>query len=122
MKKLVTAPHGLRGSLTVPGDKSISHRAVMLGSISKGKTVIHHFLAGDDCLSTLAAFNAMGVKSERDGETVIIYGNIIDALKEPAQPLDMGNSGTTTRLLMGSWRAVTLRRDSLGTPRCRNVR
>lgn len=101
MKKLVTAPHGLHGSLTVPGDKSISHRAVMLGSISKGKTVIHHFLAGDDCLSTLAAFNAMGVKSERDGETVIIYGNGIDALKEPAQPLDMGNSGTTTRLLMG---------------------
>lgn len=101
MKKLVTAPHGLHGSLTVPGDKSISHRAVMLGSISQGKTVIHHFLAGDDCLSTLAAFNAMGVKSERDGETVIIYGNGIDALKEPAQPLDMGNSGTTTRLLMG---------------------
>lgn len=91
----------MRGSLTVLGDKSISHRAVMLGSISKGKTVIHHFLAGDDCLSTLAAFNAMGVKSERDGETVIIYGNGIDALKEPAQPLDMGNSGTTTRLLMG---------------------
>ena len=64
MKKLVTAPQGLRGSLTVPGDKSISHRAVMLGSISKGKTVIHHFLAGDDCLSTLAAFNALSTATE----------------------------------------------------------
>lgn len=67
MKELATAPHGLHGSLTVPGDKSISHRAVMLGAISKGETVIHHFLDGDDCLSTLKAFNDMGVKSERDG-------------------------------------------------------
>ncbi|MFR0597225.1 3-phosphoshikimate 1-carboxyvinyltransferase [Limosilactobacillus mucosae] len=101
MKELATAPHGLHGSLTVPGDKSISHRAVMLGAISKGETVIHHFLDGDDCLSTLKAFNDMGVKSERDGGTVVIHGNGIDALNKPAQPLDMGNSGTTTRLLMG---------------------
>lgn len=101
MKVLATAKNGLHGSLTVPGDKSISHRAVMLGSISEGTTVIRHFLDGDDCLSTLAAFNDMGVKSERDGETVIIHGQGINALKKPDHALDMGNSGTTTRLLMG---------------------
>lgn len=100
-KKLQTAPAGLHGELTIPGDKSISHRAVMLGAISHGQTTIHHFLAGQDCLSTVKAFQQMGVQVRRDGDTVTINGHGIDALKAPQQPLEMGNSGTTTRLLMG---------------------
>lgn len=100
-QQLQSAPNGLHGELTIPGDKSISHRAVMLGAISHGQTIIHHFLDGQDCLSTVAAFQQMGVTIKRTGKTIIINGQGIDALSAPAQPLNMGNSGTTTRLLMG---------------------
>ncbi|WP_163537652.1 3-phosphoshikimate 1-carboxyvinyltransferase [Gracilibacillus sp. YIM 98692] len=91
----------LTGHISVPGDKSISHRAVMFGSLAKGKTTIKHFLEGEDCLSTIAAFQAMGVAIERSGQTVKIESNGVDGLKEPSQPINLGNSGTTARLLMG---------------------
>lgn len=102
MKTLATAPtQGLHGKLDVPGDKSISHRALMLGAIAQGKTTIDHFLAGEDCLSTLEALRALGVEITRTNTTVIIRSAGRSAFKKPQKPLDMGNSGTTTRLLMG---------------------
>ncbi|SHN19503.1 3-phosphoshikimate 1-carboxyvinyltransferase [Gracilibacillus kekensis] len=91
----------LSGQITVPGDKSISHRAVMFGSLAKGKTNITNFLAGEDCLSTISAFQSMGVSIKRDENTVWIESDGIEGLKEPTEPIDLGNSGTTARLLMG---------------------
>lgn len=91
----------LKGSLTVPGDKSISHRAVMLGSIAKGKTTIHGLLTGDDCLHTIQCFQALGVNIRRDGDYVEIEGKGLEGLNEPTQILDVGNSGTTIRLMLG---------------------
>ncbi|WP_226034692.1 3-phosphoshikimate 1-carboxyvinyltransferase [Aquibacillus saliphilus] len=91
----------LQGSLRVPGDKSISHRAIIFGSLAKGKTTISHFLDGEDCLRTIAAFQAMGVSIEQKGRTVTIEGKGIEELKEPNQPIYLGNSGTTARLLLG---------------------
>jgi 3-phosphoshikimate 1-carboxyvinyltransferase len=91
----------LKGAFSVPGDKSISHRAVMLGSIAEGKTEIRGLLTGDDCLRTIDCFRKMGVHIERDGEDVTIYGNGLNGLKEPNEVLDVGNSGTTIRLMLG---------------------
>lgn len=101
MRTLPIARHGLHGTLVVPGDKSISHRAVMIGAISQGETRIHHFLRGQDCLRTIQAFRNLGVKIEDDSETVIVHGHGFTGLHPASQPLQMGNSGTTTRLLMG---------------------
>lgn len=102
MKQLQAKPsNGLRGELTVPGDKSISHRGIMFGAISEGQTTLHHFLTAQDCLSTLKAFQQLGVPIKRDGQTVVIDGVGLHGLKQPGHPLDMGNSGTTTRLIMG---------------------
>ncbi len=91
----------LKGELTIPGDKSISHRSVMFGSIAKGTTEIHHFLQGADCLSTITCFQQMGITIENNGDTVIVHGKGLRGLKEPAGILDCGNSGTTTRLISG---------------------
>ncbi|MDO4519187.1 MAG: 3-phosphoshikimate 1-carboxyvinyltransferase [Eubacteriales bacterium] len=91
----------LHGELMIPGDKSISHRAVMFGSLAKGKTKITHFLEGADCLSTIDCFRAMGIEILRDGHTVYVNGNGLHGLKAPAHMLDVGNSGTTTRLISG---------------------
>lgn len=92
---------GLRGELTVPGDKSISHRSVMFGAISRGLTEIDGFLQGADCLSTIACFQRMGVSIENRGNRVLVHGNGMRGLKQPDGVLDCGNSGTTTRLLSG---------------------
>lgn len=90
------------GVVTVPGDKSISHRALILGGIAKGRTNISGFLPGEDCLATLAALKAMGVRIERPGDTrVIMEGCGADGLRAPSGPLDMGNSGTAMRLFAG---------------------
>ncbi|MDQ0342006.1 3-phosphoshikimate 1-carboxyvinyltransferase [Lederbergia wuyishanensis] len=91
----------LKGEMKVPGDKSISHRAVMLGSIAHGKTVIDGLLTGDDCLSTIDCFRKLGVEIHLDGEHVEIEGKGLEGLKEPSQFLDVGNSGTTIRLMLG---------------------
>lgn len=102
MKTLKSRPkQGLHGELTVPGDKSISHRGIMLGAISEGTTTLTHFLTSADCLSTLAAFQQLGVPIQREGTTVTVHGVGLHGLKASAAKLDMGNSGTTTRLMMG---------------------
>ena len=92
----------LRGEVTVPGDKSISHRAVMFGSIAKGTTKIDNFLMGADCLSTIDCFRLMGVDiTVNEGNNVIVNGSGLHGLKEPDKVLYAGNSGTTTRLISG---------------------
>lgn len=102
MKTLTGAPKiGLHGTLAVPGDKSLSHRGLILGAISQGTTTLHGFLPAADCLSTLTALQALGVPIHRDGTTVTITGRGLHGLSQPKQPLDMGNAGTATRLLAG---------------------
>ncbi|MDD2271784.1 MAG: 3-phosphoshikimate 1-carboxyvinyltransferase [Desulfuromonadaceae bacterium] len=91
----------VRGEITVPGDKSISHRSIMLGAIANGVTTVRGFLRGEDNLSTMHAFRAMGVEINDDGETVKITGRGLYGLNEPADVLDCGNSGTTIRLITG---------------------
>ena len=98
--KLHKAAH-IRGEITVPGDKSISHRAVMFGSIAKGTTEIHNFLEGADCLSTIGCFRRMGIEIENKNGTVIVHGKGMHGLTAPSGTLDCGNSGTTTRLISG---------------------
>lgn len=91
----------LTGELTVPGDKSISHRAIIFGSLAQGKTTITRFLDGEDCLMTIKAFQSMGVQIEQKDNKVVIESDGITGLKEPLMPIDLGNSGTTARLLLG---------------------
>lgn len=93
--------NSIHGELTIPGDKSISHRAIMLGSIADGTTEITNFLQGADCLSTIACFRQMGVTIENSKDKVIIKGNGLHGLHTPKNMLDVGNSGTTTRLMSG---------------------
>lgn len=92
---------GLQGEVTVPGDKSISHRSVMFGSIAKGTTEIHNYLQGADCLSTISCFQKMGIEIENQGDTVLVHGKGLKGLQKPDCVLDCGNSGTTTRLISG---------------------
>lgn len=91
----------LQGVLTVPGDKSISHRSIMLGALAEGTTEVHGFLQGADCLSSIACFEKMGVSIENNKELVRIHGLGLHKLKLPSDTLDVGNSGTTTRLMSG---------------------
>ncbi|MBO0958160.1 3-phosphoshikimate 1-carboxyvinyltransferase [Neobacillus sp. MM2021_6] len=91
----------LFGEITIPGDKSISHRSVMFGSIAHGETKITNFLPGDDCLSTISCFQKLGVTIEEVDDGLRIIGNGFEGLTEPNEVLDVGNSGTTIRLLMG---------------------
>ena len=112
MSKFIAKPATtLSGDLKVPGDKSISHRSIMLGSLASGTTKVTGFLEGEDALSTLKAFQAMGVNIERDGDNVVIHGVGINGLKKPSGPLNLGNSGTSIRLMSGIWqrRALTVR-------------
>ena len=91
----------LHGELTVPGDKSISHRAVMFGSLAKGTTKITHFLEGADCLSTISCFRKMGLDIENNSGEILVHGKGLHGLSAPVDILDVGNSGTTTRLISG---------------------
>ncbi|RLQ95105.1 3-phosphoshikimate 1-carboxyvinyltransferase [Falsibacillus albus] len=96
-----TSEKSLNGQIQIPGDKSISHRAVMFGAISNGKTKIKNFLFGEDCLSTVECFRKLGVDIEVSDAEINIDGKGFEGLKEPAEILNVGNSGTTTRLIMG---------------------
>ncbi len=98
---IITRKNGLKGRVCVPGDKSISHRSVMLGSICDGITEVHHFLQGADCLSSIACFRQMGINIENTGNIVRIHGKGLHGLSKPLDILDTGNSGTTTRLMSG---------------------
>ena len=91
----------LRGELAVPGDKSISHRSVMLGAIADGTTQISGFLNGADCLSTINCFEKMGIEININGDSVAVIGRGLHGLRKPDSVLFTGNSGTTTRLLAG---------------------
>ena len=92
---------GLKGTVSVPGDKSISHRGIMFGSIADGTTEIHNFLPGADCLATIRCFRTLGIEIEQEGSTVTVHGKGLHGLSAPSHILDAGNSGTTTRLLSG---------------------
>lgn len=91
----------LKGEITVPGDKSISHRAIMLGSLSEGTTAVTNFLEGADCLSTINCFCSMGIEISRTESEILIHGRGLHGLLAPASVLNVGNSGTTMRLLSG---------------------
>lgn len=99
--KEIKAMGALKGEVQIPGDKSISHRAVMLGSIARGTTEISHFLNGADCLSTIHCFQKMGIEIEQSKDLVLVHGRGLRGLKAPQVILDTGNSGTTTRLICG---------------------
>ena len=102
MASFITSKCGpLKGSIKVPGDKSISHRSIMLGSIATGITKVSGFLEGEDSLATLNSFKEMGVEIERKGSNVNINGVGMHGLREPARPLNLGNSGTSIRLMSG---------------------
>lgn len=98
---IFTGTSSLKGEITIPGDKSISHRAIMLGAISDGTTRVKNFLQGADCLSTIECFRKMGVSIKNNNDGVIICGNGLHGLRTPQSVLDAGNSGTTTRLISG---------------------
>jgi 3-phosphoshikimate 1-carboxyvinyltransferase len=100
-KTISYAKPALSGSVKVPGDKSISHRAVMFGALAQGTTTIEGFLMGDDCLSTISCFRSLGIDIRIDGEQVTVSSGGRKAWKEPEAVLDTGNSGTTTRLMLG---------------------
>ena len=91
----------IKGDITVPGDKSISHRSIILGGIAQGVTTVKGFLRGEDNLATMKAFQAMGVRIDDDGETLVIHGRGLHGLIEPTDVIDCGNSGTTIRLITG---------------------
>lgn len=99
--KSIQPARRLRGEITIPGDKSISHRAVMFGSLARGTTKITHFLNGADCLATIDCFRQMGISIEQEQECVLVHGKGLRGLTAPSAQLYTGNSGTTTRLLSG---------------------
>lgn len=99
--KLQTNVSSLKGTIRVPGDKSISHRSIIFGSLAKGVTTVRDILRGEDVLSTMQVFRDLGVQIEDDGEIVKVHGVGFDGLQAPKNPLDMGNSGTSIRLISG---------------------
>ena len=99
--KLKTNRKGLRGTIRVPGDKSISHRSIILGSLAKGETKVYDILRGEDVLSTIQVFRDLGVSIQDDGDVIRIQGVGFQGLQAPTAPLDMGNSGTSIRLISG---------------------
>ncbi len=101
MKRIINKSSSLNGAITVPGDKSISHRAVMLGALSNGTTHISGFLTGEDCLSTVDCFRKMGIEIEINNTDVTVHGKGLHGLTKPNETLCVGNSGTTLRLMTG---------------------
>ena len=101
MDTVINNSKAIKKTITIPGDKSISHRSVMLGSLANGTTHVHGFLTGEDCLSTIACFKKMGIEIELDGTDVTVHGKGLNGLKAPTENLDVGNSGTTLRLMTG---------------------
>ena len=99
--KLRTNSKGLRGTIRVPGDKSISHRSIIFGSLATGETKVYDILRGEDVLSTIQVFRDLGVSIQDDGDVIRIQGVGFQGLQAPTAPLDMGNSGTSIRLISG---------------------
>ncbi len=99
--KLPRTSKPLKGSVSIPGDKSISHRSIMFGAIAEGTTEIHGFLKSADCLSTIGCFRDMGIEIEEKEDVVLVHGKGLNGLSAPDHVLDCGNSGTTTRIISG---------------------
>lgn len=99
--KLRTNSKGLKGIIRVPGDKSISHRSIIFGSLATGETKVYDILRGEDVLSTIQVFRDLGVSIQDDGDVIRIQGVGFQGLQVPTAPLDMGNSGTSIRLISG---------------------
>ena len=98
---IFTKVNSLKGEVSIPGDKSISHRTVMFGSLAEGTTEVTNFLQGADCLSTISCFRKLGIEIENTSQRILIHGKGLHGLTEPSDTLDTGNSGTTTRLISG---------------------
>lgn len=111
---IVNPKDKINGEITVSGDKSISHRAVMLGSIAEGITEVTGFLMGADCLSTIECFRQLGIPIEVNEEKVIVHGKGLLGLSQPSNMLDVGNSGTTIRLMTGILSAQSFSSDITG--------
>jgi len=101
MKKILPLTHGLQGAINIPGDKSISHRAIILSSLTQSSVEVTNFLAGADCLSTVSCMKALGAQIEQSEGKILVKGVGLHGLHEPGDILNAGNSGTTLRLLMG---------------------
>jgi 3-phosphoshikimate 1-carboxyvinyltransferase len=112
--KLVVNQMGLKGEINIPSDKSISHRSIMFGAIANGTTTIKNFLRGDDCLSTLKAFQDLGVKIEDDGDIITVHGTGFSGLKAAENAINVGNSGTTIRLITGILAGTTFTTELFG--------
>ncbi|HAP15413.1 MAG TPA: 3-phosphoshikimate 1-carboxyvinyltransferase [Lactococcus sp.] len=112
--KLTTNARRLKGTITVPGDKSISHRSIMFGAIAHGQTRVHHILRAEDVTATIQAFQALGVKIEDNGKMVCIQGRGFEGLKSARKPLNMGNSGTSMRLMSGILAGLPFETDMYG--------
>ena len=94
----LNAVTGLKGTVTIPGDKSISHRCIMFGSIAKGTTEVHNFLNGADCRATIDCFRQLGIRIEKKDDVILVHGNGLHGLHAPKTILNVGNSGTTTQI------------------------
>src|SRR5579872_1821465 len=101
MQKRISPPSSITGSISLPGDKSISHRYAMIGAIAEGDSRIRNYSTGADCHSTLGCVRALGVEVEGSGTEFVIHGKGLDGLRASAQDLDAGNSGSTIRMLSG---------------------
>ncbi len=101
MHKSIAPASSIAGTISLPGDKSVSHRYAMIASISEGETRISNYSTGADCHSTLGCMRALGVEIEENGTEVVVHGRGLDGLRAPAVPLDAGNSGSTIRMLSG---------------------
>lgn len=115
-KTLTKISEPLTGTVHIPGDKSISHRAVIFGSLAKGTTHITHFLDGEDCQRTIEIFRSLGVQIEQKGSNVVIESKGVESFTEPHVPLYFGNSGTTARLLLGMLTALPFHTVVYGDP------
>lgn len=98
---IFTRTNALKGEITVPGDKSISHRSIMFGALAEGTTRVTNFLRGADCLSTIDCFRKLGIDIKDLDSEILIHGKGLHGLTAPSSMLDVGNSGTTTRLISG---------------------
>ncbi|MFG6148698.1 3-phosphoshikimate 1-carboxyvinyltransferase [Halobacillus sp. B23F22_1] len=114
--KLQPASKGINGTLSVPGDKSISHRSIIFSALAEGTSYISNFLTGEDCLRTVQAFREFGVEIKQEGTNVTVYGKGLDALRAPVNPIYFGNSGTTARLMSGVLSALPLFSTAYGDP------
>lgn len=100
-KSISPLHHPMKGTIDIPGDKSISHRSIMFGALASGTTEITHFLKAEDCISTISCFRQMGVTIEEQEDCILVHGVGLHGLKRPLMTLFTGNSGTTTRLISG---------------------